>query len=76
MWVYVEKTAIESYNSDNINRYMQMFRFDAVAAELNVIRQRSITIIEEWPTQLKLKLGQVWCQGRVPCYFGFEPFQC
>ena len=32
------KMAIEFNNSDDINKYMQMFRFDVVAADLNVIR--------------------------------------
>ncbi|KAL2063905.1 hypothetical protein VTL71DRAFT_4399 [Oculimacula yallundae] len=40
------------------NRYMIFYNFKQISADLGVEMKESNTIVEEWPTQLKLKIGE------------------
>ncbi|KAJ5970760.1 uncharacterized protein N7479_000678 [Penicillium vulpinum] len=42
----------------HFQKYMEIHGFNRVAADLKVVFKSRNTIIEEWPTQLKLQLGQ------------------
>ena len=49
---------------------MAATNFEQVSAELNVEMKERNTVVEEWPTQLKLKVGEKgaeeefrWCLG-------------
>ncbi|KAJ5356800.1 hypothetical protein N7517_011409 [Penicillium concentricum] len=42
----------------HFQKYMEIHRFNRVAADLKVVFKSRNTIIEEWPTQLKLQLKQ------------------
>jgi len=44
--------------ADYLNRYMSVYKFEQISADLCVEMKKSNTVIEKWPTQLKLRVGQ------------------